>query len=538
MSTTADMNSAPDPMRRMLEYATPMAGDNDLAGLRHLLDGIKADTEKLAGQLVETSYAESLAGRYRAARTAALMAFTLDPKDMEVRRQLAARLRTTNDTLLLLELIRTSGSRARAPIPLLLSFAAQLSYLNLQDQALDYLDEARRGDPDYPPTLVSRGQVLTYLGRTREAQAEFERCIAKAPLIGQAHWYLSHIVKATPEANRVDRLRTALLRPDLPAREQASFAFALHKELDDLCDYENAWQALVQACQAKRASVTYSGDDTHRLVDALLALPSPATTPTELSQMAHATTPIFIVGMHRSGTTLLEQLLDASPQVLGIGELYDFTSAMRYATDHHCRGVLDRTLIERAGEIDFADVGQRYLAGVAWRLGEKHFFTDKLPSNFLNIGFICQALPQAKILHLCRDPMETCFSNLRELFSDANPYSYDQNELGDYFIQYRRVMAHWHRSYPGRILDVDYAQLTREPARALQEVAQFCGVDYVDAMSDPRNSTRAVATASAVQIRQGVTYQKTPKWRPYAQHLQPLIRVLRDEGIELAGLDH
>ena len=532
------MIAASDPMRRMLDYATPMAGDNDLAGLRQLLDGIKADTEQLAGQLVEASYAESLDGRYRAARTAALMAFTLEPKNMEVRRQLAARLRTTNDAPLLLQLIRTSGPRARAPIPLLLSYAAQLSYLNLQEQALDYLDEARRGDPDYPPTLVSRGQVLTYLGRTKEAQAEFERCIAKAPFIGQAHWYLSHIIKATPEANRVARLRTAMLRPDLPAREQASFAFALHKELDDLGDYEGAWQALAQACQAKRASLTYSIDDTRGLVDALLALPSPTAAPTEIPQTTHATTPIFIVGMHRSGTTLLEQLLDASPQILGIGELYDFTSAMRYATDHHCRGVLDQTLINRASAVDYAALGQRYLDGVAWRLGESRFFTDKLPSNFLNIGFICQALPQAKILHLCRDPMETCFSNLRELFSDANAYSYDQNELGDYFIQYRRLMSHWHTRYPERILDVDYAQLTREPARVIQDVAKFCGVDYVDAMSDPRNSTRAVATASAVQIRQGVTYQKTPKWLPYAQHLQPLIKVLRDAGIKIAASDN
>ena len=161
------------------------------------------------------------------------------------------------------------------------------------------------------------------------------------------------------------------------------------------------------------------------------------------------------------------------------------------------------------------------------------FFTDKLPSNFLNIGFICRALPQAKILHMVRDPVETCFSNLRELFSEANPYSYDQLELADYFIQYRRLMAHWHAVHPGRILDVDYAELTRDPEAVMRKVAAFCGIDYVDAMRDPRSSTRAVATASAVQVRDKVIRREVPKWAPYAKHLQPLIAALRQGGVEV-----
>ena len=246
--------------------------------------------------------------------------------------------------------------------------------------------------------------------------------------------------------------------------------------------------------------------------------------------------PIFIVGMHRSGTTLLEQLLDGSPQVRGVGELYDFTSAMRYATDHHCKGVIDRTIIERARDADFDEIGTRYLDGMAWRLGSERFFTDKLPSNFLNLGFICRALPQAKILHMVRDPVETCFSNLRELFSEANPYSYDQLELADYFLQYRRLMAHWHAAYPGRILDVDYAQLTRDPEAVMRKVAAFCGIDYIDAMCDPRSSTRAVSTASAVQVRDQVVRRELPKWAPYAKYLQPLIEALRQGGVEIPEL--
>lgn len=513
------MSNADAPMRAMLEYAAPLSENNDLAALRGLLDGIRVDPETKARHLVETSYAESLAGRYRNARTAALMAYTLRPAAVDTRQQLAARLRTINEAGLLQELIRGSGPLDRIPIPLLLTYAAQLSYLNMQEAALPYLDEARRADPRYPPTLLSRGQVLTYLGRIDEAAAEFERCIAIAPEIGQAHWFLAHVRKATTGSNHVARLRAQLARPGLPVQEVASLAFALHKELDDLGEYDAAWQALEQACKAKRAGLRYDAADSARLIDALVEMP---TGETALPPSGSRSTPVFIVGMHRSGTTLLEQLLDGSQEVRGVGELYDFTSAMRYATDHHCRGVIDADIVRRSTGIDLGAVGRRYLDGMAWRLGGERFFTDKLPSNFLNIGFICQALPGARILHMARDPMETCFSNLRELFSDANPYSYDQRELAGFFVQYRRLMAHWHARFPDRIFDVEYAELTRAPEATMRRVAAFCGLDYVPAMSDPRNSGRAVATASAVQVRQGVVRQETPKWVAYARHLRPL----------------
>jgi tetratricopeptide (TPR) repeat protein len=515
------------PMRAMLEYAAPLSENNDLAALRGLLDGIRVDPETKARHLVETSYAESLAGRYRNARTAALMAYTLRPASPDTRQQLAARLRTINEAGLLRELIQGSGPLDRIPVTLLLTYAAQLSYLNMQEAALPYLDEARRADPRYPPTLLSRGQVLTYLGRIDEAAAEFERCIAIAPEIGQAHWFLAHVRKATTDSNHVARLRTQLARPGLPRQEEVSLAFALHKELDDLGEHEPAWQALEQACRAKRAGLRYATSDSVHLVDALMEMP--VAEPRQISG-GSSSTPVFIVGMHRSGTTLLEQLLDASSDVRGVGELYDFTCAMRYAADRHCRGVIDAGIVARAAKIDFAAVGRRYLDGMAWRLSGERFFTDKLPSNFLNIGFICQALPEAKILHMVRDPMETCFSNLRELFSDANPYSYDQQELAAFFLQYRRLMTHWHARFPGRILDVDYAELTRAPEATMQRVAAFCGLDYVPAMSDPRNSGRAVATASAVQVRQGVVRRETPKWAAYADHLRPLSEALAVAG--------
>jgi tetratricopeptide (TPR) repeat protein len=475
---------------------------------------------------LQLSYVESYLGHYRSARDCALRVFNMGvPLPDRLMMDLVSRLRTFNEAGAIQQCLVRLPPLRQVSIPLLLTFAAQLSYLNQQERALELLDEARAGDPDYPPMLLACAQVLVYLGRFDEAEADLRRCLARFPQLASAYWQLSRLRRQTPDSNHVEALGGLLAKPDIKPQDAVLAAYALHKEFDDLGDYAQAWKALEQACKAKRALLDYGSAETRSLVDRLMAFADDAG---PSGMVADARSPVFIVGMHRSGTTLLEQLLDGHGDVKGVGELYDFTSQMRYATDHHCRGVIDATIVERAGSVDFEAVGRGYLEKMEWRLGKERFFTDKLPSNFLNIGFICRALPQAKILHMVRDPVETCFSNLRELFSDANPYSYDQLELADYYKQYRRLMAHWHQAWPGRILDVDYAELTRDPEAVMRRVAAFCGLEYEVGMLDIAARKRGVATASAVQVRQGIVARERPKWTPYEDYLQPLIQALRD----------
>ena len=478
--------------------------------------------------LLQLSYVESYLGNHRAAHDYAMRTASTDVADPELLARLVSRLRTFSEAEALNEMIGRLPPVSEIKIPLLLEFAAQLSYLNEQDRSLAFLEEAKRADPDFPPTLMALGQIMTYLGRFDEAEHYFERCIARAPQSAQAHWFLSRLRKQTPSSNHVGRLvRQIPLRPAGP-EDRALLYYALHKELDDLGDYPASWEALIRACREKRALLRYSPSDTERLVDGLISWSDNKNS--QSSSHRHGYTPIFIVGMHRSGTTLLEQMLDGHSDVRGVGELYDFTNQMRYATDCHCRGPISRTLIDRAINIDFSDVGRRYVEKMRWRLGEERFFTDKLPSNFFNIGFICEALPDAKILHMVRHPMEACFSNLRELFSDVNAYSYDQLELAEFYRQYRRLMAHWHQAYPGRILDVDYAELTRDTETVLRRVSTFCGFEFEPEMLALQNRKRGVATASAVQVRDKVVVREQPKWKPYEQYLQPLIQALRADG--------
>lgn len=516
------MNMPAAQMRSLLASAETFAAQRDWPRAIGAYESVLKLNPGDAYAMVQLSYVHSLAGHYRSARDYALRAAALRPGDARVVRELVARLRTFNEGEAFHDCIARLPPLSRVEIPLLLAFAAQLSYLNEQERAIAFLDEAKGADPDYPATLLARSQVLTYLGRFDDAEEDLRRVLARAPEIAQSYWLVSRLRKQTPDSNHVDAIRRQLARPGRSPDEIALLGNALHKELDDLGDYEGAWQALEQSNRAKRSRLSYRAEDSRALVDGLIGLPAPPRGPS-FQSFDSERTPIFIVGMHRSGTTLLEQLLDGHGEVRGVGELYDFTSQMRYATDHHCRGVIDATIVERARGIDFGAVGAGYLKGMAWRLGAERCFTDKLPSNFLNAGFICRALPQAKLLHMVRDPVETCFSNLRELFSDANPYSYDQAELADFHRQYRRLMAHWHQAYPGRILDVDYAELTRDPEATMRRVAAFCGLAYQPSMLELQQRSRGVATASAVQVRDKVIARERPKWAPYESKLAPLI---------------
>lgn len=475
--------------------------------------------------LLQLSYMHSLSGHYVEARGYAMRAHATGTKSEPVLKELIARLRTFNEIPALLECIERMLPLSRIPVSLLLAFAAQLSYVNLPGRAIEFLDEAKRADPDYPATLLSRAQVLIYLGRFAEAEQDAVHALKRAPELAQGYWLLAQVRRQTPESNHVQRIASRLEAPMRSAEEPALLGFALHKELDDLGRHQEAWLALRKGCASKRSTLRYDAGATSRLFAGLRSWEAAAGDEAPLDG-AGDVVPVFIVGMHRSGTTLLEHLLDGHRGIRGLGELYDFTSAMRHAADHHCPGVIDPRIVERAVQVDFSAAGKRYLDGIAWRLDGERFFTDKLPSNFLNAGFICRALPNAKILHMVRDPMETCFSNLRELFSSANPYSYDLLELADYFLEYQRLMKHWHARYPGRILDVDYAQLTADPEAQLRRVAAFCGFDFEPAMLDLQSRQRGIVTASAVQVRGGIRVESTPKWRAYAPYLQPLMNRL------------
>jgi tetratricopeptide (TPR) repeat protein len=474
--------------------------------------------------LMYLSYIESKFGHYRDALDYALRLFRARPTDLPTKLQGMNRLRNFNQTWALRELIDDPAFLAPTDPKALHAVSAQLSYIGDQRGACDLLTRALARQPNSAPMLLARGQINTFLGDFDAAEADLRACLKHAPLLGGAWWSLAGLRKQTPESNHVDAIRKALaaVRDD---GERAYLAFALHKSFDDLGDIPAACDALDVGCRAKQAKVRHSDADSRALFDEIRAIPHDRL-PTAPEQDL-GFTPVFVVGMFRSGTTLLEQLLAGNPGVLNAGELYDIPSSLRFATDYQCPTHLDREMVRRSATADVSEVAAAYARGVRWRAQEGHtHITDKLPPNFLNVGVICRAFPQAKILHMVRDPVETCFSNLRELFSGAGTYSYDQDDLARYYRRYHALMAHWREMFPGRIHDIRYTELTRDTATVMAGVAAHCGLEFLPTMVDPRSGGRSVATASTVQVRNPVIARAVPKWHPYRTYLQPLIHGL------------
>jgi hypothetical protein len=237
--------------------------------------------------------------------------------------------------------------------------------------------------------------------------------------------------------------------------------------------------------------------------------------------------PIFIIGMARSGTTVLERMLGNHPDVASAGELVDFDKQLHYAADT-CN-TQSQAFLERLPGLDLADIGGRYLARTQWRAMGRSRFIDKQPPNWVQAGLIHAALPRARLLHLVRDPMDLCYSNWRAFFGDAYAYSYDMAGLAAHHRAYLRTMAHWHQVMPGTILDVSYADLVREPEAVMRKVFAHCGLEWRPGCLDMRANPAPVATLSAAQVRAPLHARAFGEWRRHAAQLEPLQR-----GLEMA----
>ncbi|WP_448673191.1 tetratricopeptide repeat-containing sulfotransferase family protein [Pseudoxanthomonas mexicana] len=396
------------------------------------------------------------------------------------------------------------------------------------DLAETFLQRAQRIRDGGAPARYLLGLAAFYQGDEAEAERAWEAALQRNPMMPPVHRLLAKLRRQTPARNHIDRLRATVARMPQGHPEAPWLHYALFKELDDMDDIEGAWQALVQGMQARRRQVAYDAVAEARLFDRLQARSVPAT---GVAVSTTAPTPIFIVGMPRSGTTLLEQILARHPHVQDAGELRDMLCQLRWVCDRVGGPHLDEALCVEAEQADMGLLGRRYLEKTAWRANGRAFFTDKMPANFLLVDHIARALPQARILHMVRDPMEVCFSNLKELFVDAYPHTYDQREMAAHFIRYRGLMRHWHSRHPGRILDISYEDLVRAPEAAARRVLDFCGLAWDPDVLAMGPRTSSVATASAAQVREPIHVRYVGQWRRYAHHLQPMQTALDEAGV-------
>ena len=471
------------------------------------------------------------AGKYREAEAMTVAAASLRPATPMELVELVRRLLYFNLSDLLRRVATRLLERPVSNAAAEADVAAMLSMMGDQDQATRLLDRAMLILGPHPAHLYNRSQMHLYAGRLSQAEADLRLCLAMEPGMAKAHWALSKLPAGAHGEADMQAARITLSRAPSPSPDEAFLRFALFNQLDRIGEHAQAWDELVLGCRVKRALLRYQPDDSARLFEALRqTFPLPTALP-DATRHDQGTTPNFIVGMHRSGTTLLERMLGNHSQVSEGGELYDLPAQLRQAVGRHFGGPLDVGVVEQANALDFAAIGSRYLQQVQWRTQGRPFLIDKLPSNFLNIGFIRHALPQARVIHMQRDAMDTCFSNLKELFSNACAYSYDTDELADYYAGYRSTLQHWRDTMPGFVLDVRYEDLARDPEGQCRRILEFCGLAWEDGCLDVGGNQRAVNTASSAQVREPLHQRGIGAWRRYEPQLQALQARLARHGI-------
>ena len=399
-------------------------------------------------------------------------------------------------------------------------------------EALRWFTRAVALAPQSADCRFNRATLLRIVGELEEAEAEYDRVIALEPLEFEAYYNRADLRRQSPERNHVAELEALVAKGIRHPRGEVLIRYALAKELEDLGAYPQSFEQLSLGARRRREHIAYDVQQDVATVEWVKAafslgrLHAPATG-------CPSREPIFIVGMPRTGTTLLERSLGQHPEVLAAGELPHFANALTAAVAAFT-GIARlprRDLVAASAEVDLRSVGQDYLDRARPATGHRAHFIDKLPLNYLYCGPIHLSLPSARIIHLTRHPMATCYAIYKTLFKDAYPFSYDLREIARYYAAYRRLMLYWHEALPAAILDVSYEDLVANLESEVRRVLAYCGLPWHSACLEFHRNPYPTATASAAQVRRPLYDSSIRLWERYEDELRPLRAMLVEEGI-------
>ena len=397
------------------------------------------------------------------------------------------------------------------------------------DLASAWYEQANRGRPDFPPYMLNLANNYTYHGRTDEAVAILGRVLEFEGGMAQAHWALAGAKKAK-DATHIDAMRKLLNGQRYHPRAQAFLYYAIGKECEDLERWDVAFEAFDRGARARRQTVEYDEQSEIELFD-YLEEAFTADWVDDASTGCPAESPIFVLGQPRTGTTLIERIISSHSRVHSAGELQQFGLAIRRLSEHKDPRRFSRALFEAARGLDYAKVGGLYMESTRRVRGDAPRFVDKLPQNYLNIPLILKALPNARVVHLVRDPRDSCFASFKQLFADAYLHSYDQEEMARHHCRYRRLMDTWRERFPGRFLDIAYEDTVADLEQNARRLIDYLELPWEDQCLRFHEQRKAVSTASAVQVREPVHTRSVGRWQRYEKQLQPMLAVLRDSGL-------
>lgn len=386
------------------------------------------------------------------------------------------------------------------------------------EEAVASYKKALQIKPDFAEALNNLGNVLSSLGHFEEASAVCIKALQVRPDFAVAHRNLSTAKKYQVGDSQLEQMLRLVERHDLPDNDRMHLSFALGKAFEDLGDPDNAFSYLAKANSLRKQELRYDISSDQAFFAKIKSVFSGELPVPDVSGSVKSRQPVFILGMPRSGTSLVEQILASHSGVHGAGELRLLDQSVS-------------TIEWQSGQISahqLQSVRDSYLSGLEKLAVSESYVTDKMPLNFQRIGFIVAALPEAKIIHVKRDARATCWSCFKNYFSEkGNGFAYDLHDVAEYFRMYTDLMAFWHEKYPGRIYDLSYEALTENQEEESRNLLEYVGLDWEDQCLSFHENRRAVRTASAVQVRQKMYQGSSEEWRRYETHLEPLVELLK-----------
>jgi len=456
----------------------------------------------------------------------------LQPRELDYAVDFAAALTAARRSGEALQAANNAMALAPADPRMLSTLGLVYSQCHAHERAVSVFRRAAALAPDNPACRFNLGMALAFGGEVERSEAELEACLALAPTCWPAYNLRSRLRRQTPADNHVEALRGWLGRAGDDPAALTQLHMALAKELEDLGEHAQAFAHFSAGKSVAPARPGYSTAQDEALVQALeraFAAPLAATPGCPTDE------PIFVFGMPRSGTTLVERILTSHPEVHAAGELDDFPLALERFLGAQAPIPLAPAAIGRACDLPWRELGEAYLHGTRPATGLKPRFVDKFPHNFLYAGFIAMALPNARLVCLRRNPLDTCLGNFREPFSEASPYhryAFDLLDIGRYYVLFDRLMAHWKRVLPGRILEVEYEALVDAPEATTRQLLEHCDLPWNEACLHFEHNRAASSTASALQVRNPIHKAGVGRWKHYATELASLRKLLQDAGID------
>jgi tetratricopeptide (TPR) repeat protein len=407
--------------------------------------------------------------------------------------------------------------------------AAALGRIGGFEEAIGIYEQVLDRFPDQPRIWMSYGHVLKTVGRLEDGIAAYRRALAVAPSLGEVWWSLANLKTVRLDAADIAAMTAALAQPDLPHEGRFHLHFALGKAHEDAGEAEPAFRHYAEGNRLRRESIGYEADDTSRRVGRSIALFTPAFFAAREGWGDPAPDPIFILGMPRAGSTLIEQILASHGQIEGTMELPDIPALVKRLGGRARKsdeGAWPEMLADLGPE-ELRALGGEYLerAAIHRRTG-KPFFIDKMPNNWAHVGFIRLILPAAKIVDARRHPLDCCFSNFRQHYARGQGFSYSFTDMGRYYADYVRLMAHFDRVLPGHVHRVIHERLIEHPQREIRALLDFLGLPFDPACLSFHENPRAVRTPSSEQVRRPINREGMDQWRPYETHLGPLKEAL------------